>query len=50
MSTLHERLAGARTAGTAPKATPPEADQRQPHRTKPDPLAELRQKVHRALV
>ena len=50
MSTLHERLAGARTAGTASKAKPPEADQRQPHRTKPDPLAELRQKVHRALV
>ncbi|MGH3370699.1 MAG: hypothetical protein ACRDPR_11925, partial [Nocardioidaceae bacterium] len=50
MSTLHERLARARTAGTAAEATPAEADQRLPHRGKPDPLAELRQKVHRALV
>jgi pilus assembly protein CpaF len=50
MSTLHERLARARTAGTAVEATPPAAEQRQPHRAKADPLAELRQKVHRALV
>jgi pilus assembly protein CpaF len=50
MSTLHERLARARTAGTVSEAAPPEADQRQPHRVKPDPLAELRQTVHRALV
>jgi pilus assembly protein CpaF len=50
MSTLHERLARARTAETATKAALPEVDQRQPHRVKPDPLAELRQKVHRALV
>jgi pilus assembly protein CpaF len=50
MSTLHERLARARTAATPATATPPAAEQRQPHRAKPDPLAELRQKVHRALV
>jgi pilus assembly protein CpaF len=50
MSTLHERLARARTVTAAATATPPEADQRQPHRAKPDPLTELRQKVHRALV
>jgi len=50
MSTLHQRLARARTAGTVSEAAPPEADQRQPHRVKPDPLAELRQTVHRALV
>jgi pilus assembly protein CpaF len=50
MSTLHERLARARTAAAAATAMPPEADQRPPHRAKPDPLAELRQKVHRALV
>ena len=50
MSTLHERLARARTARTVAEAAPPEADQRQPHRVAPSPLAELRQKVHRALV
>jgi pilus assembly protein CpaF len=50
MPTLHERLARARTAGTAAAAAPAEADQRQPHRARPDPLAALRQKVHRALV
>jgi hypothetical protein len=49
MPTLHERLASARTAGTVP-AAPAEADQRQTHRARPDPLAELRQKVHRVLV
>jgi pilus assembly protein CpaF len=31
-------------------SAPREPDQRQLHRTRPDPLAELRQKVHRALV
>jgi pilus assembly protein CpaF len=50
MSTLHERLARTRTPGTVSEAAPVEADQRQPHRVKPDPLAELRQTVHRALV
>jgi pilus assembly protein CpaF len=51
MSSLHERLARARTAGVLPQtATPRETDQRQLHRSRPDPLAELRQKVHRALV
>jgi pilus assembly protein CpaF len=50
MSTLHERLARARTAEAAVEATPSVADQRHQHRVKPDPLAELRQKVHRALV
>ncbi len=50
MSSLHERLARARTAGVLPQAAPRETDQRQPHRSRPDPLAELRQKVHRALV
>jgi pilus assembly protein CpaF len=50
MPTLHERLARTRTAGAAAEAAPPEPDQRQPHRVKPDPLAELRQRVHRALV
>jgi pilus assembly protein CpaF len=50
MSTLHQRLARARTVGTAPEAAPAAPDQRQPHRVKPDPLAELRQRVHRALV
>jgi pilus assembly protein CpaF len=50
MSSLHERLARAKTAGVLPPAAPREPDQRQLHRTRPDPLAELRQKVHRALV
>src|SRR5215212_8333947 len=51
MSSLHERLARARTAGVLPQtATPRDTDQRQLHRSRPDPLAELRQKVHRALV
>src|SRR5215211_1812974 len=51
MSSLHERLARARTAGVLPQtAAPRETDQRQLHRSRPDPLAELRQKVHRALV
>ncbi|HZA79883.1 MAG TPA: CpaF family protein, partial [Actinomycetes bacterium] len=51
MSSLHERLARARTAGVLPQTTAPrETDQRQLHRSRPDPLAELRQKVHRALV
>jgi hypothetical protein len=38
MPTLRERLASARTAGTVP-AVPAEADQRQAHRARPDPLA-----------
>src|ERR671915_1963993 len=50
MSSLHERLARARTAGVLPQSAPREPDQRQPHRARPDPLAELRQKVHKALV
>jgi pilus assembly protein CpaF len=50
MSSLHERLARAKTAGVLPQNAPREPDQRQLHRTRPDPLAELRQKVHRALV
>ena len=50
MSSLHERLARAKTAGVLPQSAPREPDQRQLHRTRPDPLAELRQKVHRALV
>jgi pilus assembly protein CpaF len=51
MSSLHERLARAKTAGVLPQSnTPRDPDQRQLHRTRPDPLAELRQKVHRALV
>jgi pilus assembly protein CpaF len=50
MSSLHERIARARTAGVLPQAAPREPDQRQVHRARPDPLAELRQKVHRALV
>src|SRR4029450_956949 len=50
MSSLHERLARARTAGVLPQtATPRETDQRQLHRSRPDPLAALRQKVDRAL-
>jgi pilus assembly protein CpaF len=51
MSSLHERLARAKTAGVLPQSSAPrEPDVRQLHRTRPDPLAELRQKVHRALV
>ncbi len=50
MSSLHERLARARTAGVLPQAAPTEPEQRQLHRARPDPLAELRQKVHRGLV
>jgi pilus assembly protein CpaF len=50
MSSLHERLARARTAGVLPQSAPREPDQRQPHRARPDPLAALRQKVHRSLV
>jgi pilus assembly protein CpaF len=50
MSSLHERLARARTAGVLSPSAPREPDQRQLHRTRPDPLAELRQKVHRSLV
>src|SRR5919202_3082764 len=50
MSSLNERLARARTAGVLPQSAPREPDQRQLHRSRPDPLAELRQKVHRALV
>ena len=50
MSSLHERLARAKTAGVLPQSAPREPDQRQLHRARPDPLAELRQKVHRALV
>jgi pilus assembly protein CpaF len=50
MSTLHDRLARARTGGDVPLAAPPAPDQRLPHRVKPDPLAELRQRGHRALV
>src|SRR5215217_1545492 len=50
MSSLHERLARARTDGVLPQSAPREPDQRQLHRARPDPLAELRQKVHRALV
>src|SRR5215216_3962665 len=50
MSSLHERIARARTAGVLPQSAPREPDQRQLHRARPDPLAELRQKVHRALV
>ncbi|HWD45858.1 MAG TPA: ATPase, T2SS/T4P/T4SS family, partial [Actinomycetota bacterium] len=50
MSSLHERIARARTAGVLPQTAPREPDQRQLHRARPDPLAELRQKVHRALV
>ena len=50
MSSLHERIARARTAGVLPQSAPREPDQHQYHRARPDPLAELRQKVHRALV
>jgi pilus assembly protein CpaF len=51
MSSLNERLARAKTAGVLPQSSGPrEPDIRQLHRTRPDPLAELRQKVHRALV
>ena len=50
MSSLQERLARARTAGVLSPSAPREPDQRQLHRARPDPLAELRQKVHRALV
>src|SRR5436190_6415176 len=50
MSSLHDRLARARTAGVLPQSVPREPDQRQLHRARPDPLAELRQKVHRSLV
>src|SRR5512132_3667771 len=50
MSSLHERLARARTDGVLPQSAPREPDQRQLHRARPDPLAELRQKVHRSLV
>jgi pilus assembly protein CpaF len=50
MSSLHERLARARTAGVLSPSAPREPDPRQLHRARPDPLAELRQKVHRALV
>src|SRR4029450_6753689 len=50
MSSLHERIARARPAGVLPQSPAREPDQRQLHRARPDPLAELRQKVHRALV
>ena len=50
MSSLHERLARARTDGVLPQSVPHEPNQRQLHRARPDPLAELRQKVHRSLV
>ena len=49
MSSLHERIARARTAGVLPQTAPREPDQRQLHRSRPDPLAELRQKGHKAL-
>ena len=52
-SSLHQRLARARGVGFVP-AEPAgagrEPDPRRPHRTPPDPLAALRQKVHRSLV
>src|SRR4029453_14686155 len=50
MSSLNERTPRGRRAGVLPQSGPREPDQRQLHRARPDPLAELRQKVHRALV
>ncbi|HYT26851.1 MAG TPA: CpaF family protein [Actinomycetota bacterium] len=50
MSSLHERLARARTDGALPPVLPEEPETRRPHRARPDPLADLRQKVHRSLV
>src|SRR4029450_10255914 len=50
MSSLHERIARARTAGVLPQSAPREPDQRQLHPARPAPLAELRRKVRRALV
>jgi pilus assembly protein CpaF len=50
MSTLNERLARARTPQAPAEVAAAEADRRQPHRVPPDPLAELRRTVHRALV
>ncbi len=50
MSSLNERLARARPAGRATAPTDDAPDLRAPRRAKPDPLAELRQKVHRSLV
>src|SRR5919112_519380 len=51
MSSLHERLARARTAGVLPQtATPRETDQRQLHRSRPDPLHDkVRDMLQRAL-
>jgi pilus assembly protein CpaF len=50
MSSLQERLARARTDGVLPGNLPEEPESRRPHRARPDPLAALRQKVHRSLV
>jgi pilus assembly protein CpaF len=50
MSSLQERLARARTDGVLPGTLPEEPEVRRPHRARPDPLAALRQKVHRSLV
>jgi pilus assembly protein CpaF len=51
VSSLQERLARGRSAGSPPPpASAREPDARRPHRTAPDPLTELRQKVHRSLV
>jgi pilus assembly protein CpaF len=49
-SSFHERLARARGDGGTPSTKPEEATPHRARRVRPDPLAELRQKVHRSLV
>jgi pilus assembly protein CpaF len=49
-SSFYERLARARADGGLPPTNPEETAPRRARRVRPDPLAELRQKVHRSLV
>ncbi|HEX6677858.1 MAG TPA: CpaF family protein [Actinomycetes bacterium] len=49
-SSFYERLARARADGGLPSATQEDVSGSRAHRARPDPLAALRQKVHRSLV
>jgi pilus assembly protein CpaF len=49
-SSFYERLARARADGGMPPSTQEDASGSRAHRARPDPLAALRQKVHRSLV
>jgi pilus assembly protein CpaF len=49
-SSFYERLARARGDGSLPSTKPEEPAPHRARRVRPDPLAELRQKVHRSLV